>query len=130
MLSHLASHLTELKITLAAVLGFGAWLADTSADLNVKGWEEIGLKGILLFAVYYIGRLFLNAQKEHKAEMTETWKTHKEETAKREDKMCEALAKHSVSLERIADLNEEQLLHFRSFVKGAVDDKMKSHGQS
>lgn len=127
MLSHLASHATEIKLTLAAALGLGAWLAEASPELNVKSWEEIGLKGILLFAVYYIGRLFLTAQKEHKAEMSETWKAHKEETAKREEKMCAALEKHSVSLERIADLNEEQLLHFRAFVKGAVDDKMKPH---
>lgn len=127
MLQHLAAHATEIKLTVAAALGLSAWLADASAELNVKSWEELGLKTILLFAVYYIGRLFLNAQKEHKAEMVETWKTHKEETAKREEKMCAALEKHSVSLELIADLNKEQLLHFRAFVKGAVDDKMKSH---
>jgi hypothetical protein len=128
MLSHLATHATEIKLTLAASLGLSAWLADASGELNVKGWEEIGLKGILLFAVYYIGRLFLAAQKEHKAEMAETWKAHKEETGKREEKMCAALEKHSVSLERIADLNEEQLLHFRGFVKASVDAQMKVHG--
>jgi len=128
MLHQLAAHATEIKLTVTAMVGFAAWLADTSADLNVKGWEEIGLKGILLFGVYYIGRLFLQAQREHKAEITETWKIHKEETAKREEKMVAALEKHSVSLERIADLNEEQLEHFRAFVKSAVDEKMKAHG--
>ena len=127
MLSHIAAHLTEIKLTAAALLGVGAWLADASADFDVKGWEEMSLKVILLFAVFYIGRLFLQSQKEHKAEMAQTWAAHKEETSKREEKMCAALDKHSVSLERIADLNEEQLLHFRSFVKGAVDEKMKTH---
>jgi hypothetical protein len=126
MIAHITAHITEIKMTLAALLGATAWLADASDDLSIAGWEEASLKGILLFAVFYIGRLFLQAQKDHKAEMTLVWQSHKEESTKREERMCAALDKHSVSLERIADLNEEQLLHFRSFVKGAVDAQMRT----
>lgn len=127
MLSHIAAHATEIKLTLAAALGFSAWLADASGELNVKGWEEIGLKGILLFAVYYIGRLFLSTQKEHKAEMKETWDLHKTESLKREERMAEAMSKQTVSLEKLCEISQEQVEHFRAFVKSAVDEKMKPH---
>lgn len=127
MLSHLVNHVTEVKLTLAAALGLTAWIADASGELNVKGWEEIGLKGILLFAVYYIGRLFLQAQRDHKKELEETWRLHKAESSVREERMCITLEKQCASLDRIAELNEEQCGHFRAFVKTAVDEKMKSH---
>jgi hypothetical protein len=120
--------LTEIKLTILAFIGMGAWLADASQSLDLKGWDEMGLKGILLASVFFIGKLFLQSQRDHKEEMAETWKTHKAESVEREERMCDALDKHAVSLERIADLNEEQLQHFRSFVKGAVDEKMRPHG--
>ena len=127
MLTHLATHATEIKLTLAAVLGLSAWLADASGELNDKGWEEIGLKGMLLFAVYYIGRLFLSAQREHKAEMKEIWDLHKAESLKREERMAEAMTKQTVSLEKLCEISQEQVEHFRAFVKSAVDEKMKPH---
>jgi hypothetical protein len=127
MLTHLATHATEIKLTAAAVLGFSAWLADASGDQEIKGWEEIGLKGILLFAVYYIGRLFLSAQREHKAEMKETWDLHKTESLKREERMAEAMTKQTVSLEKLCEISQEQVEHFRAFVKSAVDEKMRPH---
>lgn len=127
MLQHLSDYCTEIKLTLAAIIGMSAWLADASAAMDLKGWDEIGLKGILLFAVYYIGRLFLQAQKEHKAEMIATWETHKADSARREDRMVTALDQTGTRLERIAELGEEQLTHFRSFVKAAIDDKLKPH---
>jgi len=127
MLTHLATHATEIKLTLAAVLGLSAWLADASGELNVKGWEEIGLKGMLLFAVYYIGRLFLSAQREHKAEMKEIWDLHKAESLKREERMAEAMTKQTVSLEKLCEISQEQVEHFRAFVKNAIDEKMKPH---
>lgn len=127
MLFHLHPYILEIKLTIVGLIGLGAFIADTSDALGARSLEDMSLKVICLLAVIFIGRLFLQSQKEHKAEMTETWRIHKEEADKREDKMVAALEKHSVSLERIADLNEEQLLHFRSFVKGAVDDKMKTH---
>ncbi len=120
--------LTEIKLTLLALIGLGAWVADASQSLNLQGWDEVGLKGILLAAVFFIGKLFLQSQRDHKAEMTETWKLHKEESTAREERMCTALDKHAVSLERIAELNEEQLQHFRGFVKNAIEDKMRPHG--
>lgn len=126
MLAHLATHATEIKLTLAAVLGFSAWLADATGP-DITGWEEIGLKGILLFAVYYIGRLFLSAQKEHKHEMKETWDLHKTESLKREERMAEAMTKQTVSLEKLCEISQEQVEHFRAFVKSAVDEKMKPH---
>lgn len=127
MFQHLSDYLTEIKLTIAASLGFIAWLADINPALDLKGWDEVGLKAVLLFAVFYIGKLFLQAQRDHKTEMAETWNSHKKESGDREDRMCIALEKHADSLERIADLNEEQLQHFRSFVRGAIEDKMKTH---
>jgi hypothetical protein len=123
--SYWSDYMLEIKLTILAGLGAGAWLADASTALDIKGWDEMGLKAILLFAVYYIGRLFLLAQKEHKEEMAATWKAHKEEAEVREARMCGALQKTAESMERIADSNEEQLGHFRNFVKGAIDDKMR-----
>lgn len=127
MFDHLSDYLIEIKLTVAGAFGVLAWLADIYPSLDLKGWDEVGLKAVLLFAVFYIGKLFLQAQRDHKSEMAETWKSHKRESGEREDRMCAALEKHADSLERIADLNEEQLQHFRSFVRGAIEDKMKTH---
>jgi hypothetical protein len=41
--------------------------------------------------------------------------------------MVTALDQTGARLERIAELGEEQLTHFRSFVKAAIDDKLKPH---
>ena len=138
MLDQIAAHITEIKLTLAGMVGAAAFIADSSEQLDMKGWEEASLKVLLILSVIFIGKLFLDAQKTHKAEIAETWKVHKDEmakaveankaeAAKREDKMCEFMERQSGCLERIAELTEEQVDHFRAFVKSAVDEKMKTH---
>ncbi len=129
MLPQLSAHLTEIKLTLAALVGFAAYLADASADLDVKGWEELGLKGILLFAVYYIGKLFLDSQKAHKAEQQDTWAAHKADAAAREAKLLAALDASTQTGRELLALTKEQTDYFKAVTRNIVDERLKSqHG--
>jgi len=125
MLHHLIpDHLTELKLTIAAVVGFGAWLADSSEQLNVKGWEELGLKGLLLFAVFYIGRLFLDCQKTHKAEIQATWEAHKKDVETREAKLLQCMGDNTRCLNELSALTKEQTDYFKTVTRNLVNEKL------
>jgi hypothetical protein len=126
MLSHLSAHLLEIKLTLAAIVGLAAGIADATKTLDANGWEELGLKGLLLFAVYYIGRLFLDANKAHKAEMQSTWEAHKAEAATRESKLVNAIEANSKGLSELTALTKEQTDYFKTVTRNIVDEKLKA----
>lgn len=129
------SHLTELKLTLAALVGIGAWLADTSQELNLKGWEEMGVRGILFAAVVFIGRLFLESQKAHKAETEKIWETHKaeiiatkkehaESAASREQRLVQCLENNAKCLSELTTLTREQTDYFKAVTRNVVSEKL------
>jgi hypothetical protein len=124
MLSHLAAHLTEIKLTLAAMVGITAWLADTSQELDIKGWEELGLKAILLFAVIFIGRLFLDAKREHKAEIQATWDAHKKDVEIREAKLQQCIGDNTKCLTELTALTKEQTEYFKAVTRNVVNEKL------
>jgi signal transduction protein with GAF and PtsI domain len=121
----ITQHLTEVKLTLAALVGFSAWLADASTELNLQGVDEMGVKAMLAAALVYVGKLFLDAQKAHKAEMKETWDAHKKDAEAREAKYCAALESNSEQLGKLVNLTSEQTEYFKTVTRNIVDEKLK-----
>jgi hypothetical protein len=119
MLSHLA---IELKLTLTALIGFAAWLADTSP--YIKGWEESTLKGLLILAVISIGKLFLDAQKNHKAEIQATWEAHKKDVEIREAKLHQCIGDNTKCLAELTSLTKEQTEYFKAVTRNVVNEKL------
>lgn len=116
----------ELKLTFLATLAGSAWLADISNNASGNAWEEWGLKGILLVAVVTIGKLFLQSQKDHKAELAEAWKSQKEEAEKREAALAETIKQNTTALDTMSNLAKEQTDWFRAVTRGVVSDKLGS----
>jgi hypothetical protein len=123
MFEDIDAFIFQTKLLGATVIGGGAFLADLMSD--TKGWDEMTLKVVLGVALIYISRLFLQSQKDHKQEMQVMQNNHKLESRQREDSMRESVDRQASCLERLVDLTQEQVDHFRTFVKTAVDDKMK-----
>lgn len=135
MLSHLANHVTEIKLTIAALVGYAAWLADASEQLNVQGWEEAGLKGLLILAVIFIGKLFLEAQRTHKAEIEKVWENHKAEIAAtkeahkqaaelRESRLVTCLSENTKCLTELTALTKDQTDYFKAVTRNVVNEKL------
>jgi hypothetical protein len=120
MFSHLSSYVTELKLTLAAIIGIAAGAADAIDGVSFRGWEDVGLKGLLLFAVIFIGRLFLEANRTHKTEIAAIWAEHKSDTLKREDKVVAAIEANTKSLAQLTDLTKEQTDYFKTVTRNVV----------
>ena len=118
----LLSHSTELKLTVAGSMGFAAWLADTSPD--IKGWEESTLKGLLILAVISIGKLFLDAQKNHKAEIQATWEAHKKDVEIREAKLHQCIGDNTKCLSELTSLTKEQTEYFKAVTRSVVNEKL------
>jgi len=124
MLSHIAAHATEIKLTLAALVGFAAWLADASEQLNITGWEEASLKVLLIGAVICIGKLFLEAQKTHKAEIQATWEAHKKDIEIREAKLQQCIGDNTKCLTELSALTKEQTDYFKAVTRTVVNEKL------
>lgn len=133
MLSHLANHVTEIKLTITAMIGFAAWLADTSPD--IKGWEEASLKVLLILAVIFIGKLFLEAQRNHKAEIEKVWENHKAEIAAtkeahkqaaelREARLVSCLSENTKCLSELTALTKDQTDYFKAVTRNVVNEKL------
>lgn len=123
MLAQLASHATEIKFILAALVGGGALLADVAVD--PKGLEDWGLKGLLLIALGYAVNLLLSQQKEHKAEMKETWDLHKKDAETREAKLIKCIEESTKATVENAALTKEQTDYFKAVTRNVVDEKLK-----
>lgn len=122
MLSQLAAHATEIKLTITAFIGLSAWLADMTTD--AKGLEDLGLKGICILAVVTIGKLFLDAQKAHKAEMKETWDAHKKDAEGREAKLVKCIEDCTKATGDMAALTKEQTDYFKAVTRNIVSEKL------
>lgn len=118
-------HALDLKLLAAAGIALVALVTDSAAKDAMTPWEDIGLKGLLIGTLIFVVRLLLKQQAEHKSEMRETWKMHKAETEQREAKVVSCLTAQTDKLTKLCDLTEEQTEHYRSFVKAAIDAKMK-----
>lgn len=119
-------HALDLKLAVAGVLAVGAIV--TEGVTEVRGWEDVSLKALLIAALVFVVRLLLKQQTEHKSEIRETWRLHKEEAEQREAKVVACMTAQSCKLEKLCELTEEQTEHYRSFVKAAVDAKLKASG--
>lgn len=127
-------HAFELKLGLASSVGLIAAVTDVATD--VHGWEDLSLKGILIAAVIFIGRLFLqqqqqqrDQQREHKAEIEKTWDAHKQDAEKREVKYCTALDANSKCLTELVVLTREQTDYFKAVTRDVVNEKLKGRPQ-
>jgi hypothetical protein len=117
-------HALDLKLAVASFVAVAAAVTDATAQ--PQGWEDVTLKGILIAALIFVGRLYLNQAKEHKDEIKQTWAAHKTEAEKREEKVVACMTKQNETLGKLCELTEEQTEHYRSFVKAAVDAKINT----
>jgi hypothetical protein len=113
-------HALDLKLAVASFVAVAAAVTDATAQ--PQGWEDVTLKGILIAALIFVGRLYLNQAKEHKDEIKQTWAAHKTEAEKREEKVVACMTKQNETLGKLC----EQTEHYRSFVKAAVDAKINT----
>lgn len=127
-------HAFDLKLGLASSVGLIAAVTDVAADPH--GWEDLSLKAILIAAVIFIGRLFLQQQQqqrdqqhEHKAEIEKTWDAHKQDAEKREVKYCTALDANSKCLTELVTLTREQTDYFKAVTRDVVNEKLKGRPQ-
>ena len=118
-------HALDLKLLAASGIALIALVTDSAARNAISPWEDIGLKGLLIGSLVFVVRLLLKQQTDHKSEMRETWKAHKEETEHREVKVVSCLTAQTEKLTKLCELTEEQTEHYRTFVKAAIDAKMK-----
>lgn len=117
-------HALDLKLAIASAIALGAAVTDATA--NPQGWEDISLKALLIGALVFVVRLLLKQQSDHKTEIKETWAAYKEEAVKREEKVVACMTAQSEKLGKLCELTEEQTEHYRTFVKAAVDAKLKA----
>jgi len=127
-------HAFDLRLGLASSVGLIAAVTDVAAD--PRGWEDLSLKAILIAAVIFIGRLFLQQQqqqreqaREHKAELEKTWDAHKQDAEKREVKYCTALDANSKCLTELVILTREQTDYFKAVTRDVVNEKLKGRPQ-
>jgi len=118
------SHVLELKLTCAAAVGIAAGALDAGRDIPARGWEDMGLKGLLIFAVIFVGKLFLDAQRTHKTEMQTTWDAHKKDAQEREEMLLAALKANSKGLEELTALTKEQTDYFKTVTRVVVSEKL------
>ncbi len=123
----------EIKLMLASALGLSAILADISGDY--KGWEDLSMKVVLLIAVVFIGKLYLQQGIEHKQElakiwadhkkeMAETWAEHKKDVETREEKMNDALRGNREDMAVLIGLTKEQTDHYKSVTRKLIEDRI------
>jgi hypothetical protein len=115
-------HALDIKLALASAVALAA--AVTDATTQPQGWEDISLKALLIGALVFVVRLLLKQQTDHKSEIRETWKQHKEEAQTREEKVIACISAQTETLDKLRELTEEQTEHYRTFVKAAVDAKL------
>jgi len=124
------------KVILATITGVSAMLADAANE--AKGWEDLGLKTALTLALIFVVKLLLDQQKLHKQELKEIWDAHKaemkamraehkEEAAKREDRMVKAIEVQVISMNEVRDLTRDQTEYFKTVTRNIVYEKI--HGK-
>lgn len=120
----ISHHLFELKIMFAATIGFFAVIAEAAAEL--KGWEDLSLKVLLIGAVIYLIRTQSQERKEHKAELHEAWDLHKKESDEREAKTTDVMAANTKALSELTKITEEQTTYFKTVTRTIVDERLKT----
>jgi hypothetical protein len=113
----------ELKLALASVVGGIALLADMANEF--RGWEDVGLKGILIAAVIFIGRLYLKQQADHKQERKEDWDAHKKDREAAENAYRQVMEANSSLLKEIKAATEEQTVYFKTVTRNLVEQHLK-----
>lgn len=121
---------TDFKLAIAGGTGLLAILAQSMDDL--KPWEEVSLKAVLMGALIFGGKLFLQQQREHKKEIAETWAQHKKEIAQhkeesvvREQKVVGALEANTRELSGLRAVTEEQTTYFKTVTRNLVEERLK-----
>lgn len=108
----------------AATIGFFAVIAEAAAEL--KGWEDLSLKVLLIGAVIYLIRTQSQERKEHKAELHEAWDLHKKESDEREAKTTDVMTANTRALSELTKITEEQTTYFKTVTRTIVDERLKT----
>jgi hypothetical protein len=113
----------DLKIAMASSIGFFALVAEAATELH--GWEDVGLKGLLIGAVVYLIRAQAQDRKDHRVELAAAWAEHKKESEGREARATAAITANTNALSELTKLAEEQIDYFKGITKAVVDEKFK-----
>lgn len=101
-----------IKLTIAGIIGLGALIADALPD--VSGWENVGTKSILIVAVIYMGKLYLQQQKDHK-----------EEAIGREEKLIAHIAESTNIQNQLLTATKEQTGYFQTVTRNIVNERLQ-----
>lgn len=121
----------EIKIACLAVVAIAGEVAG-----QVKVWEDVGLKALLLVALYLVVREYLSQQTTHKAEIKSTWDMHRAEIKElldqhkkdvelREMAMEESIRSNTEALSILTGLTKEQTDYYKAVTRNIVEEKMK-----
>src|SRR4051812_28243694 len=104
----------HFKLTLAMAFSGLVILADAATEL--KGWEDVGLKGLLLFAVGYLIRKLEAGQTKHEQDLKD-----------RDAKTLDVILHHTDALRELTVLTKEQTDYFKAVTRDVVNERLKEH---
>jgi len=99
------------KLSIAALTGLGAFFADASPE--IRGWEELGMKGLLIAALVFVVKLLLRQQAEHK-----------EETGKREERLLAHIEKSTIIQSELLEATKRQTGYFETVTRNIVNERL------
>lgn len=120
----LPNDILEFKIVMVALISSFALIAESVTEL--KGWEDISLKVLLIGAVIYLVRSQSQDREEHKAELAAAWDAHKKESGEREAKTTDVMVANTKALSELTKITEEQTAYFRTVTRTIVDERLKN----
>ncbi len=122
-LDWLAQIPTQVKIAVATTIAGTTFLADLVSE--TKGWEDLGVKTLLLSALIFVVRLLLKQQVEYKTEIKELLATHKAEYMARDTTMASALNRQAEAIEAQTVILREQTDYYKTVTRNIVEDRLK-----
>ncbi len=101
------------RFVVGSVVAAGAAITDAATDL--QGWEDKGIKGLLVAAVLYLVRELAKQRTEDKAK-----------AELREEKMAAALNKNSDALAAVVAATKEQTEYYQDVARQIIEAKMQN----
>ncbi len=114
---------SEAKLAWGTALAAFSLLADLVTE--TKGWEDLGIKTLLLAALVFVGRLLMKEQTEHRAEIKELQAAHKAEFIARDSTMVAALIRQAEAIEEQTGILREQTDYYKTVTRNIVEDRLK-----
>lgn len=115
------------KLVLGSITALVAFIADST--IEIKAWEDVSLKALLIVALIFIGKQFLAQQREHKADILALQTAHKAEMREalgdQKKELLIAMQANTKGMEKLSDLTEEQTTFYKGFTRQILEDRIK-----